>query len=171
MMLQRADPFGQAQIRCHRLKIASGHKWHIDRIPIIGAAQRVEYLPNNLRTQVTLRLDGCIAQMRRINHPRQSDQGRCAGWLYAENIKRRACDLPGTECVRECVFVDQAAMRAVDNPHPALDHRERARIQDMIRFGGNRAVQTDKIGRINTSSSPTSFRRKSLTCPSATYGS
>ena len=68
------------------LEIHPRHERHVDDVAVIFAAQRVEHLRHDQQRQILRRLDGVIADVRRVNRP---DPCRSAGCCRAVPRRKR----------------------------------------------------------------------------------
>ncbi|EAR50516.1 hypothetical protein OG2516_09735 [Oceanicola granulosus HTCC2516] len=76
----------------------------------------------------------------------QAEQRVLLGRLLGEHVEGRAGDVAVLERVRQRLLVDEAAARAVDDPHALLRLGEVLAAQDVLRLLRQRHVQGDEVG-------------------------
>ncbi len=143
---ERAELFGESDEGGQARRLLRADRRHVDRVPDRAARQIVGHLLGDLQGDVLLRLGRRRAEMRRAHDIRRAEEHVLLRRLLDEDVDRRARHLAGIERDAQRLFVDEAAARAVHDPHSRPHLRDRRGVDDVPRLVGERRVQRDEVG-------------------------
>ena len=136
---------GQLQPWTHDFGFFCGNGWHVQRVGHSASQQIVRNLFCNLQGNVFLCLGGCGTQVRGTNNVWQVEQRVFFGGLFAEYVKRSACDVTRFQQVGQRNFVNQTTTGTVDDANAFFGFRKVLGRQDVTCAIGQWNVQRDEI--------------------------
>ena len=121
------------------------YRRHVESVADRPEQQVVGHLLGDLSGHVLLRLGGGGSKMRRGDQILHPEQGTIARRLLREHIERRAREVSALQRLLQCLFDDEAAARAIDQPGTLPRLGEGFRIDDVARRVRKRRVKRDEI--------------------------